>query len=746
MEEYVNIAGIALGLFELLSFFTLLFSFIRLRYKFLFYGLAAMIGPILLIPVSLGLIEFINNPLIFFVLSEIWHLLFFLSSLTMLSAFKNIIARRSRVETAFLLLLFLIARLANNLIILESPELQWTIGFSAVIACHLLMVYYAYLRLSTDYKGGSMVLVFVVAMLMFRIALPQFAVDFTSTEFNLMYFIDSMLFALTAATFSLTGLEVLYQNYQSSEKSRKEAESNLQFILDSTEDAVITFDETLTINYWNKRAEAITGFTKDEVENKKTIIDFLSESDHQPAYEIIDKIAADKLSYFRQEFILTHKSRRKIPAEIVIRKAQDKNGLIITAIVRDLSLIKEVQAEKDILSRRIQHSQKLESLGVLAGGIAHDFNNLLASIMGFTSLANLASQDEDVREHLHNVLIASQRATELTAQMLTYSGKSSISSRQIQLQDVINEITQLMSTVISKKAKLQINLSNKPTWLMGDVSQLSQVVMNLITNASDSLLGDSGTISISSGIRSLSSLELKRMYFGSDLPVSDYAYLSVIDSGEGMSKQTLQSLFDPFYSTKFAGRGLGLASVSGIIRAHKAAADIVSEVNKGSCFTIYFPTIIPKLETVQAPKKRNQSNHESQVANKSSVSMGKILIVEDEISVRRFTEIVLQQAGYEVASCEDGRDGLLMAEKMAENLDLLLLDCTLPYISGPEIYNSIKDKHPSLPVLFCSGYTEDNIFQEIGRNSHVKFLQKPYKEAELSSLVGEMLRQANAAT
>jgi two-component system cell cycle sensor histidine kinase/response regulator CckA len=339
------------------------------------------------------------------------------------------------------------------------------------------------------------------------------------------------------------------------------------------------------------------------------------------------------------------------------------------------------------------------------------------------------SHSPSINKRLSQILTASGKAAELTDQMLTYSGGSVIRKTDILLDSVIDNITGLIRAVISKKAKFSF-VSLEPTLrLSADASQLHQVVMNLVTNASDSLGGGGGSISVETDYRILSSDSLDRLYFGAGLVEGRYAYIAVRDDGQGMSSLGLNRLFDPFYSTKFPGRGLGMASVAGIVQNHLGAIQLESEVDKGTTITVYLP--LDEKRTVSFIETKLDNIREEQT----------ILIVEDEEIVRLVSEEILTNAGYRVLLTTEGLEGLELFHAKHKEIDLVLLDCTLPHLSGSEFYQEMRTIKPDLPVLFYSGFNRSNAIPELDGQAHILFLQKPFRADRLLDMVEELLNQ-----
>lgn len=378
---------------------------------------------------------------------------------------------------------------------------------------------------------------------------------------------------------------------------------------------------------------------------------------------------------------------------------------------------KRTEKERQLLESQIQHSQKLESLGILSGGIAHDFNNLLMGILGNASLALMDIKPEDpARYSLQQIEIATLRAAELVSQLLAYSGKGKILVQKVEISKLVEEMIALLKTVISKKIILECHFIDDLPFIEADPTQLRQVVMNLITNAADAIGEQTGRITIQTGFLHATREYLSQMYLDEQLPEGDYVFLQVEDTGSGMDQETLTKIFDPFFTTKFTGRGLGLASVLGIVRSHFGALKVISQPGQGTRFRVLFPVkahIAEKTSTIE-------------VVTEEWKGSGTVLIIDDEESVRITVRRMLERLGFSVLMAQDGREGVEMFEQHGSEIVLVLLDVTMPQMNGKEVLQALRKKDTLLPVLLSSGHSEQDISAQFGVQENVCFIQKPY--------------------
>jgi two-component system, cell cycle sensor histidine kinase and response regulator CckA len=365
-----------------------------------------------------------------------------------------------------------------------------------------------------------------------------------------------------------------------------------------------------------------------------------------------------------------------------------------------------------------RHVQKLESIGVLAGGIAHDFNNLLHVVLGNADLARLQlDAAAPAREYLDEVIRATQRAGELTQQLLAYSGRGAIEIRHLNLSDEVREMATLLRTAISKQATLVWELTPGLPAVTADPTQVRQVVMNLITNASDALGDAAGTITLRTGLD------------------GELVFLEVSDTGVGMDTGTLQRIFDPFFSTKFTGRGLGLAAVMGIVESHHGHIRIRSAPGEGTTFCILFPAV-PDSADVGPPR----------VSATQWRGQGTVLVVEDEEGVREVVRRMLERLGFQVITAEDGIAALERLEAHQGAIAAVLLDLSMPRMTGQEALHEIRRLRPDVPMVLMSGYTEQEVASKLldSVGGATGFLQKPFLPEDLTSVLREVSQTVGA--
>lgn len=406
-------------------------------------------------------------------------------------------------------------------------------------------------------------------------------------------------------------------------------------------------------------------------------------------------------------------------------------------LVKEFSLQNEIlekvvraEEERRKLEAQMLEFQKLESLGILAGGIAHDFNNLLMAILGNADLAlSFLSPASPARLNVEEIVRASQRAADLCRQMLAYSGKGRFVVGRYDLSEIVQEMAQMLEVSVSKKASLRYSFAQELPAVQADATELRQVIMNLITNASESLGDESGVISVSTGVMECDRAYLSESHLDDKLPEGRYVYLEVSDTGCGMDEETQRRIFDPFFTTKFIGRGLGLAAVLGIVRGHQGAIKVHSEPGQGTSFKILLPAL------AWEPKEPAPSTAGSAPPPRG----GTILLVDDDPAVRNVGAQMLDGLGFKVLTAANGREGLEVFRKHEREIDCVILDLTMPDMSGEEVFRELRRLRSDLCVILSSGYNEEDVTQRFVGQGLAGFVQKPYNSAKLRVTLNRVL-------
>ena len=414
-------------------------------------------------------------------------------------------------------------------------------------------------------------------------------------------------------------------------------------------------------------------------------------------------------------------------------RSDDGAPLFFITHIQDITERKQAEEEKRNLERQVQQAQRLESLGVLAGGIAHDFNNLLMAVLGHAELASEEiSPMSAARGNLAEITTAARRAADLCRQMLAYAGKSSFSLERVGLRELVEEMAHLLKTAISKKAILNLNLERGLPPIEADPSQIRQIVMNLIINASEAIGDRSGVITVAVGATRCDEEYLRRTELRNDLPPGLYVHLEVTDTGGGMDAQTRSRIFEPFFTTKFTGRGLGLAAALGIVRVHKGALKVYSEPGKGTTFKILFPALADGEDTTRSPESSPLATWRGK---------GTILLVDDEESLVALGARMLEHLGFTVLTAPDGLQAVDLYRERGNEIDLVLMDLTMPHMDGAEAFGELRRLNPDVRVVLASGYSHEDVASRFAGKGLAGVLQKPYTLAKLRELLAGMMSE-----
>ncbi len=401
------------------------------------------------------------------------------------------------------------------------------------------------------------------------------------------------------------------------------------------------------------------------------------------------------------------------------------------AIVTDIT-------ERKRLDQQFQHSQKLESIGLLAGGVAHDFNNLLLGIMGNASLAlDCLGDAKNIRPLLEDVVRASERAADLTRQLLAYAGKGRFVVEPVNVSKLVQDLMPLIQTSIPRKVRVTLDLDPQLPAVQADKTQIEQLIMNLVINAGEAIHSDAGSVVVTTAVRRVGAEEICNFLTEDkeDKKEGNYIVLRVSDTGSGMDSETVKRIFDPFFTTKFLGRGLGLSAALGIVRGHKGAVKVISAPTQGTVFEVLFPTSAELPAHVQ-PREQGRLVR----------GRGTVLVADDEDIVRNFVQHALTRAGYEVILAENGAEALNIFSQHSSRISLVLLDLVMPVMSGEEALPHLFAMKPNVPVIVSSGRTEEECMRKLREPRVSGWLQKPYTPASLTAKVQSVLGVSEAGT
>ena len=408
---------------------------------------------------------------------------------------------------------------------------------------------------------------------------------------------------------------------------------------------------------------------------------------------------------------------------------RDEQGIArkFLGVIYSIDQRKREEADRLELERRMQHHQKLESLALLAGGVAHDFNNLLVGILGNAGLMAMdLTKDSPLVEHVEAIERAALRASDLTRQMLAYTGRARLATETVDLNALVLEMDSLLRAAISHRVAFRFVLAHGLTAVHADATQLRQVVMNLITNAADAIGEDDGVITVRTGTMEVDSTVARSEWHGADLRDGPHAFVEIADTGHGMDGRTISRMFDPFFTTRFVGRGLGLAATLGIVRSHSGAIRVRSEMGRGTQIRIAIPRTLepPKaFVPVTDPAAEGWRGH------------GIVVVIDDEVAVRQVAAALLRRVGFDVHVAPDLANGVAILRRNPGRIAAILLDRSMPGIDGPAALAAVHAEMPQVPVVIATGYDEADATADYAPGSISGVLRKPFLAAELNRIM-----------
>ncbi|HXC16584.1 MAG TPA: PAS domain S-box protein [Holophagaceae bacterium] len=520
---------------------------------------------------------------------------------------------------------------------------------------------------------------------------------------------------------------------QRAARAQEASEARYRQLFDDSPEAILLIDPEKGYILVNRAATTLLGRPADQIIGctPGTLSPPL-QRDGEPSLErakrVLEAAAGGEPQWF--EWVNLRPDGSEVESEAHLIRMRDEGRTVFQLILRDVTAERQERKERETLERQLFQTQKLESLGVMAGGVAHDFNNLLTGILGHADLALGAGSDSlALRRHLDALRSSALRASELTKQLLAYSGKGAFELRRVDLSELVEDTARLLEVSVPRAVSLRLDPGHGLPPVQGDPSQLRQVLMNLVINAAESMGGTEGTVRITTALENLDAVALEPMQ-GATLTPGPHVILRVADTGCGMDEAMLGRIFEPFFTTKFTGRGLGLPALLGIVRGHGAGLRVKSEPENGSVFTVYFPAAAGEAEPVGDPA----------TADTDEVSgTGLVLVVDDDAGVRGVARQTLELRGYRVIEAVDGSEALDHVRLRGSQIALVVLDATMPNMSGESTLREIRDLLPGLPVLLSSGYDEQATLQRFPELGRDLFLPKPYGPRDLLARVQALL-------
>jgi PAS domain S-box-containing protein len=404
------------------------------------------------------------------------------------------------------------------------------------------------------------------------------------------------------------------------------------------------------------------------------------------------------------------------------RVQRDADGVRVVGAARDITEARHAEEERFRLERQVQEAQRLESLGLVTGGVAHDFNNLLTVVLGNgrLALAELPAV-HPLRPRLERMLAAAEHGAGLTDQMLVYAGRAPRAQKPVDLSSLVADMLDLARASLPERVTLRESLG-AAVWVQGDETQLRQIVLNLVSNAGEAIGDRAGTVEVRTSYRDAGAADLAGARGASSLADGRHALLEVVDDGAGMDLATRERVFEPFFTSKLSGRGLGLAAVLGIVRGHGGQVGLTSEPGQGSCFRVW----LPAGATLRSDAARTAR------AGPTLERVGRVLVIDDQEPLLELAREFLARAGYEVHTALGGQAGLDSFSAAAGAFDVVVVDLAMPGVDGHQVGHAIRALAPELPLLLVSGYDADHAASRVASLLPARFLRKPYSREDLA--------------
>jgi PAS domain S-box-containing protein len=509
---------------------------------------------------------------------------------------------------------------------------------------------------------------------------------------------------------------------QQAEQALSIREEQYRSIVETARDAIYTLDTEGSITSLNPAFEAITGWSRNEVLGT-SFVPLVHPDDLPIAVAAFQQVLAGEIPATFEVRVRTKSDKYRNGEFTAAPQWVDGQVVALLGIARDVT-------ERNQAEEMLRQMQKLDSLGVLAGGVAHDFNNLLVAMMGQTSLALLKLRpDHPARGHIDKAVKATERAASLTRQLLAYSGRGQFEMQPLDLNDLIQQNLHLFEVAIPKNVMLHLSLLSRPVIIEADPGQMQQVIMNLLLNGVQAVGEEPGKITVITDQQTIAGDEWQ--YWertGQPLTPGSYFTLEIHDTGRGMDEATIARIFDPFFTTKQAGHGLGLAAVQGIVRGHRGGLRVYSVPGKGTTFKLLFPALVDG----EVDEIEHRQPAETAVS-------GTILVIDDETAVLEAVTDILEGSGWQVLTASSGPAGLEIYREEQDNIDLILLDLTMPGMTGEETFRRLRHLNAQARVLLSSGYNEIEATNRFVGKGLVGFIQKPYNAQQLQTIVRQQV-------
>lgn len=513
----------------------------------------------------------------------------------------------------------------------------------------------------------------------------------------------------------------------------EDVQRKLAAAIEQAAEAFVITDQNGTIEYVNRAFEISTGYGRDEAlgQNTRMLRSGLQNSEHYRS--LWSTIRSGQT--WTGTFINRRKDGSLFHEKAIISGIRNETGEIISYVAAERDVTNEL-----LLEEQLRHAQKMEAVGQLAGGVAHDFNNLLQVIQGFSHLAlGELYAGHPAHQYLLDVLKASERANVLVRQLLTFSRRSPLQRREVNINELLNDLLKMLRRIIGEHLEIVIQPASDLPQISADPGKIEQAITNLCLNARDAMPAG-GRLMIRT--EAVQFAETDREHFAWALP-GRYVCLSVTDTGSGIPPEIRDRIFEPFFTTKDIGKGtgLGLSTVYAIMQQHSGGIDLESDASHGTTFRLYFPAV----GNITSPAEKSENAEKPRLER----GQGVILVAEDEDLVREFAVQVLSASGYEVHAVRNGEEALLAFEKLRGKIDLALLDIVMPKLSGRQVAKRLRESRPDLPIVLCSGYDQESGTAEDTEflaHSRSKRISKPYRVDDLLRSIQSLLQVGEVQT
>jgi PAS domain S-box-containing protein len=504
------------------------------------------------------------------------------------------------------------------------------------------------------------------------------------------------------------------------ERALRESEERFRTALEANPDPVVLYDMYGRVIFLNQAFTQVFGWTLRECRGKK--LDHFVPDENWPETRMMIQLVMAGKRITNTETVRYAKDGKRIPVVISAATYKDRNGNPKGSIIN----LRDIREQKR-LQHQLQHSQKMEAIGTLAGGIAHDFNNILAAIMGYSELALLDLQiDSPMVTNLNEILKASQRAKDLIQQILSFSRQREFEKKPVDVVPIMKEAVKLLRATLPTTIEILQNFDPDPGRIQGDPTQIHQILMNLGTNAAYALGDKSGVLSIH---MQKCELNAESEAIHPDLHTGRYIKISIADNGPGIPKEMQDRIFEPFFTTKEDGKGtgMGLAVVHGIVKSHGGAITVESNVGRGTRFDIFLPAI-PQV-----------AQEENIISESLPTGSERILYVDDEQALAEIGKQMLERLGYRVTTRSNSLDALSDFISQPYRFDLVITDMTMPHLTGFELARKLLKIRPQVPIILCTGYSEQVSNLQAEAHGIKGYLMKPLQMQELAVKIREIL-------